>query len=195
MSANSRLEKVGLITFVDGQLGSGKSYVAVALAHDFAQKTGLPVFANFQLRLPTATVVRTWQQVCSIRDGLFVWDESHLDIDSRTFATNVTVTPWLTQTRKLGVQLIVVSQSIDQVDIRMRRLTDVLIRCEAVAFGTERGTRLNVFAMQPSPVLKSRRVLRHSSSVYALYDTRQLIIPLSGRIPPVSDLYSLLSSE
>ncbi len=176
------------IIAIDGGLGAGKSYLGVMLLYD-EFLLGRPVYSNSDVRF--ATRVATWEQVCSIRDGVFLWDEAHLDIDSRMFGSNVSTTPWLTQTRKLGVDIVYVTQNIDQVDIRLRRLTDVLIRCNKVSddFGN-RGTRFIVVELQPSPRIISDSTLAHSPFYYSLYDSYGLVLPLTGKIPSLESLFS-----
>lgn len=173
-----------MIIFIDGGLGSGKSLTAVWLAAQEAQK-GRAVYANFPCTF--ATRVTSWDEVVRIRAGVFLWDESHLDIDGRRFMKNVNVTPWLTQTRKLGVDLIVISQDFGQVDTRLRNLTDLLIRCEKLLEGGRRGTRFVVVDVFNARIT-SRSVLWHAPELYALYDTYALVLPLTGDIPPLGAL-------
>lgn len=175
------------ICAIDGTLGSGKSYSAVDLAYR-EYLNGRPIFANFDLAFGRR--IRSWLEVVSIRDGLFVWDEAHLDLDSRQFSS-MSCTPWLTQTRKLGVDLVYCSQDFGQVDKRLRDLTDVLIRCSAVSSLGRRGTRMLVLALHPAPRLTSDKLVMHSPAIYSMYDTRQLIVPLSGKMPSLDDLLLL----
>lgn len=173
-----------MIVFIDGGLGSGKSLTAVWLA-SLEASSGRPVYTNFPCTFSQR--VSSWSEVVAIRSGVFVWDESHLDIDSRRFMRNVSFTPWLTQTRKLGVDLIVISQDFGQVDARMRNLTDVLIRCEKVIDSGHRGTRYTVIDVFRSRIT-ARSTLWHSPDLYALYDTFALVLPLSGEVPPLGAL-------
>lgn len=172
------------IVFIDGGLGSGKSLTAVWLAYQEAQQ-GRQIYTNFPCTF--ATRVTSWAEVVRIRSGVFVWDESHLDIDGRRFMKNVAVTPWLTQTRKLGVDLLVISQDFGQVDTRLRQLTDILIRCEKVLDGGVRGTRYTAISVFRSKIT-ARSVLWHSPELYALYDSYALVLPLDGDIPSLGAL-------
>lgn len=176
-----------MIIIVDGGLGAGKTYSAVALACE-AMAQGRPVYANFHIG--GAVYVDSWAGFMRVRDGVLVWDEAHLDIDSREFASNVAITPWLTQLRKLGVDLIVVSQNIDQVDKRLRRLGDRLLRCEAVVSAGGRSTRVYVVDLFASTVLRTV-VVKHDQRVYARFNSRELVKPLSGRPLPLGALDSL----
>lgn len=174
-----------MLIVIDGGLGSGKSYTAVALATEMAAARGLPLGANFPL--VGGTYLTSWRDFMSWRDGILIWDEAHQDIDSREFSKNVAITPWLTQIRKLGVDLFVVSQDIGQLDKRLRNLADRLLRCEPIVEGAERGTKLYVvdlFTMR----LTNTVVIRHSPSVYARYATRKLIRPFTGRPLTIDEL-------
>lgn len=173
-----------MIIVVDGGLGAGKTYTAVSLALD-ALRAGTPVAANFHI--VGAAFLSSWPEFMSFRDGVLVWDEAHLDIDSREFAHNVSITPWLTQLRKLGVHLVVISQNIDQVDKRLRRLSDRLIRCERVQGVDYAASRLLVIDLFSARILRDV-IVRHDVRVYASYNTRELVRPLVGKPLPLGAL-------
>lgn len=176
-----------MIVGIDGGLGSGKTYTAVWLAAQEA--SARPIFANFDLAI--ATRVWTWRELCALRSGMFLWDEAHLDIDSRMFGSNVSVTPWLTQTRKLGMDIVYMTQSYDQVDKRLRNLTDVLIRCSrVVAADSRRGTRMMVINIFEQKVVTDA-IMAHDTGIYALYDTHQMVIPLQGTMPTLAELVEM----
>lgn len=175
-----------MIICIDGGLGSGKTYTAVELArHEYL--AGRRIFANFGL--PFAQRVASWYEAVAIRDGVFIMDEAHLNLDSREFAKNVSVTPWLTQLRKLGVDLMYISQDFGQVDKRLRDLTDILVRCYALANNSARATRRITIRLHPLPgTLLSDSIALHDQSIYTLFNTRELILPLYGKIPSIEEL-------
>lgn len=180
---------------VTGNMGAGKSLTGVLFTFD-DYRAGRPTMSNGPLCFPAqpgcVPPVRasTWEQVVSFRNGTFLWDESHLDIDSREFSKNVDVTGWLTQIRKMGVNLIYITQSWDQVDKRIRNLTDMLIQCEKVEDASgRRGTRiLSVDVVRAR--LTSKSLLWHEPWMYSLYNTRAPVLPLEGKIPPLRVVYA-----
>lgn len=180
------------ITAIDGGLGAGKTYTMIALAYD-EYLAGRPVFANFPCAF--AHRLRSWSEWCAVRSGVLMWDESHLDIDSRSFGSNVAVTPWLTQLRKLSVELLYTTQNFGQVDVRLRNLSDRLIRCTGQRYEDgSRATELMVISLFPEPSLVNQVVLPHSPMLYGLYDTLSVVLPLSGKIPPLEVAFADLIS-
>lgn len=172
-----------MIVCIDGGLGSGKTYTGVWLAWS-EYLAGQSVYTNFDCSFGRR--ISTWEELTSLRDGVFIWDETHIDMDSRNFSANQAVTPWLTQVRKLRLQLIYISQDISQVDIRVRKLTDVLIRCSAIGGAGVRGTELTVIRLHPEPAeITSQSVLPHDPAIYRLYDTLCVVTPFRGKIPPL----------
>lgn len=174
-----------MIVAIDGGLGAGKSYTGAWLAYQ-EHLSGRPVYSNAPIVF--AHRVSSWQALMSIRFGMFVWQEAHLDIDSRAFATNQSITPWLTQTRKLGVDIVYDTQNFGQVDKRLRDLTDILIRCSKITGEGGRGTRLVVVDLFNERIM-SDTILMHSQEVYKLYDSYALILPLVGKVPSLAEIY------
>lgn len=179
---------------VTGGLGAGKSLTSVLLAYD-EHLRGQPVISNGPLQFPVVDGlvpprrVESWLDVVSFRSGTFLWDESHLDIDSREFQRHVGITAWITQLRKLGVNLLYVTQSWDQVDKRLRNLTDKLLLCSPLFDGEARGTEVLTI-----DVFRERKlgkvVIRHQDWMYGLYDSYAPIFPLSGKIPDLRSIWS-----
>lgn len=164
-----------MIVGITGGLGSGKTLVASYLA-TCESRRGRPVWSNYPVYC--ATLVRSWSEVVSLESGVVVLDEVHVDIDSRSFGNNVEVTSFLLQTRKLDLDLIYTSQSLHQVDKRLRDITDIVMMCERVLSPDgSRASRVVVIDLT-SVTVRTRFVLAHSPELYALYDTKARVYPL-----------------
>lgn len=169
------------IAAIMGKLGSGKTYTAVMLARQ-EHLAGRAVYANSHITF--ARQIVSWPELVSLRHGLFIWTEAHLDLDSRQAHKHVGITAWLTQVRKLGIDIIYDTQDFGQVDVRLRNLTDMLLLCSpASGSGGRRGTRLQVFDLFDNR-RRSDSIYEHSPDVYALYNSWERILPLAGEIPP-----------
>lgn len=164
-----------MIIGVTGGLGSGKTLLASYLAWSEYLR-GRPVWANYALHC--ATQLKSWSELVALESGVVVLDEIHVEIDSRAFSTNVDATSFLLQTRKLDLDLIYTSQSFDQVDKRMRHITDLLGMCERLEFPNHvRASKVTLISMASLEVVR-RMTLRHTPELYALYDTRARVFPL-----------------
>lgn len=163
-----------MILCVIGGLGSGKTLLMSALAHR-QQLAGRVVAANYALR--GAMIFRYWDELFSFSEGVYAWDEAHVDVDSRLFAQNIEATSWFLQTRKAGLDLYLTTQSFDQVDLRVRNMVDLLILMEKWGAGRSRFSVIDGFSGR----LKRRGIFLHRPELYGLYDTRQRVERLQKR--------------
>lgn len=172
-----------MITVFMGGLGSGKTLcMSVFAAADMGR--GMRVCANYPLR--GAEKVDTWEQLYAFDNGVFCWDEAHVDMDSREFAKNIESSSWILQTRKDGVSLNLTTQHFDQIDKRIRNIADMLVICEKLVSSQRRGTRLQVINLFDMKIVK-KAVLWHSPELYATYDTKAKVHPLyRANLPPAS---------
>jgi hypothetical protein len=107
-----------------GALRSGKTLGAVRLANLLSRRHNLPIVSNIPV-VGMAERISTLEQVQSLRNVVFVWDEVQASLDSREFAqaASVTLTRDLIMWGKRGIILLYTSPAFKTVDVRLRRLT------------------------------------------------------------------------
>lgn len=120
-----------VITLV-GRRGSGKSTTTTALAKEYSNN-GVTVFCNYKLKgIPYIEVdpddLSTFPDW--LRDGVLILDEAHAKLDAYDFfkTTVKDASLFVTQTRKLKITLILVTQNWLQLPVRFRRLTDYVFQ-------------------------------------------------------------------
>ena len=179
---------------VVGRMGAGKTFF-MAWCAVRALSEGRVVFSNFRLRgsVPFSewsesggrvVLVRSWSEVLAAPDGaLVLLDEMHLWWPSDAKRVPVSLAAWLSQLRKRRLTVVWSSQDWAFVGRRVRRLT----------FGVWEGQPLggrSVYSQYPPqgydqsfrsrPKRSARMVLRHSRAVREIYDTREIVLGLSG---------------
>lgn len=126
--------------FYYGDVGSGKTLRAVMDAYfDFC--SGRQIWSNIDtLKLPQVYIT-AYDLINIIIDPninisnepakTLIIDETHTQADSRTSSSwiNRHLTYFFSQSRKMGFNVIYVSQFLTGYDIRMRQLTKEVIRC------------------------------------------------------------------
>lgn len=169
-----------MIIICQGPLGSGKTLTMSTVAEMFHYRTGLALYANYGLS--NAHNINSFETLFNLRNGIVAIDEFHVLIDSRMFKAEkqIQTTHWLLQTRKKSLIILGTSQDIDQVDLRLRRVVDVLIDCKKVGgLGNLRTLATMWYPVGTDIwVKKGVRMLDHSPFMYSLYDTYQEINPL-----------------
>ena len=207
----------GLVHLIEGRRGRGKSYGLTYWLYSVL-KHKIPVAANFSLDLyrmsirlavegvfPRASLaydwlesggfrlLRSWDDVFSQVDSVVAFDEAHHYVDSRAFKdTPPEFLQWVQQSRKMGLTLLFASQSFEFLDVRVRRLADILWQARVVPGQNGVPREFYYYGLDPWSKGFSDEVLRDRadyvmrlpfrSEVAALYDTLEIIQPPSGRI-------------
>jgi hypothetical protein len=163
-----------MIIGITGKMGSGKTLLMSLFGFFFSEI--VPVYANYSTIF--AHPLKSLKQLFSIEKGVVLIDEIHLQIDSRSWygKKQIQFTHWLNQTRKKNLLLIYTSQHFKQVDVRLRRATDLLI--QAVSF---RNFFKYIF-IEPNTgiilkVLKANK--EKMKEFYNIYNTFEFIHPLT----------------
>lgn len=125
-----------IIRIFSGLPGSGKSYHATLEILDWVQKGG-QVYTNanidFRDTFPKLNCfsVKRFDDIKDFkyfRNSLIVYDEGHIGLDSRDWKTlEHSERVLLSQLRKIGNKLIVISQDFDRVDTVVRDLTSLCV--------------------------------------------------------------------
>lgn len=163
-----------MIVCIVGGLGSGKTLLMSALV-DGERARGRVVAANYALR--GALRFAWWEDLWAFRQGVYAWDEAHVDCDARLFAQNVEATSWFLQTRKLGLDLVMTTQSFEQIDLRLRQMVDCLILMSKLRAGVSVATVVDAFTMR----IRRKALFHHSSELYGLYDSMATVERLRRR--------------
>lgn len=205
----------GRIHLVEGRRGRGKSYLMTYWAFQ-AWRNRVPVLTNFSIDLYRASILLAvrgvfprasvayewltsigWKQIASWDDAfqaLDCWvflDEAHHYVDARSFKdTPREFLAWLQQSRKVGVSVVFASQSFEFLDVRVRRLSDVLWQARVVPGKDGFPKEFYYYGLDPwlqgygEDVIRDRAdyVMRvpFDLSVARLYDTLELIQPPTG---------------
>jgi hypothetical protein len=113
---------VAKIVCCTGDFGSGKSNFASFLGVELARSRRCPLWANYSLlgSLPVRSVV----ELFDCKRGVLVLDELHDTIDSRSSSgmANAGFLEWFMQCRKQESDVLFMTQVLDQVDKRVRRM-------------------------------------------------------------------------
>jgi len=114
----------------DGQLGSGKTLGAVVFANYLKSKSPNTVlYSNFGMKnAKEFTSLRHFLEVAGNPSSIIVLDEAHVDLDARSFNSNhvkfITATSFYL--RKIRATLILTSPLFENLDSRIRAITNVL---------------------------------------------------------------------
>lgn len=167
------------ITVIMGNMGSGKTYLASVLGYA-AACSGMDVYANYGLTCAVERI-RTYERLAEVRKGLLILDEASFIIDSREFAKNVGLTKWAVLTRKRGLELLLLTQHFDNLDTRIRKITDGLIVMSKrnPIYGVNR-SQMQCFATYPNLRRVKSSLLLHSPLIYSMYDTTDEDVLLTG---------------
>jgi hypothetical protein len=167
-----------MIIGITGKMGSGKTLLMSIFGY-FFRFLEIPVFANYSMdyRLGVETI-SSLKDLIEIENGVILIDEIHLNIDSRQWyrEKDIKFTHWVNQTRKRNLILIYTSQHFKQVDVRLRRATDLLIHC------LNFGTHFKFLFIDPTTetLLKILRMEKEKAKpFYQIYNTFEFIYPLN----------------
>lgn len=111
-----------------GELGSGKTLALTYLAWSNWFKKKKRIFSNYTLYGIPFTPVKTLPSLDKMKEGFFAGDELWLWVDSRATKNekNRLVSSILLKSRKRGITIAYTTQSIHQVEKRIRDVTDFI---------------------------------------------------------------------
>ena len=167
------------IIAVVGSMGSGKTLLMTYLAfQDF--KDGRNVFSNYGLKFKFEPFNRKFLENYSndgsgLMDCTVCADEFHIWFDSRNSMSKSSkmISYMINQCRKRSVDFMFTTQTIEQVDIRLRRAISLIAYPKLYQVDKKRFT-LKVKYVYPSGV--SRVVLyKDIQEIFKLYDTNEII--------------------
>lgn len=164
----------GTIIAFCGLLGSGKTLAMTYFALR-ELRVGRRVRANYDTscfeRLENLPQLYTSEQC------VLCMDEFQVNIDSRNFSKNQQFTYWLLLIRKLGVTLIYTTQHINQVDLRLRQITNFIFWCYPHRPGFSKIDVLRYGGADEAYLIRS--FVLDQRPIYGLYDTYDKRVALS----------------
>ncbi|TRM08813.1 ATPase [Lentibacillus cibarius] len=169
--------------FIQGGLGSGKTFMMSLLAHYWKQKTEkngghVSLFSNYELAdsFPM-THYTDWYKVAEAQGSIICWDEAQMAFSNRKWSKygQGIATEVLMFTRKMQSVQIYCSPSINNVDSRIRQIVEILITMRKVG---NSGFQLHFKDYQTGqfmhtqfiPMWKAKRVFK-----LQLYDTFNMV--------------------
>ena len=160
-----------MLIAICGNLGWGKTLTLTAIGK-IAQLGGYRIFSNYPVKYPF-TFIKNPEAIEKVKEGIFLGDELWLWLDSRTSPSkrNMFISKILLKSRKRKFHVLYTTQSLMQIDIRIRRITDVFLLpkfipphwCKISFYGQE-GKRYR------SPLTFDAR------PIYPMYDTSYEIL-------------------
>lgn len=166
-----------------GDIGQGKTCSMVAYAYAMHKK-GYEIYANFRLNFPfryltLADILRYYEEETAFKNTIFLIDEIHMLIDSRTAMTrrNMIISYFILQTRKKGVILMWTSQHYHQVEKRLRASTDAFVECYHKSKSGQSFV-LNIFNIVKTNRIITKKIMFNPVPIYDLYNTYEIIKPI-----------------
>lgn len=169
--------------FIQGPLGSGKTFLMSLLAHHWQQKaaaTGaeIELFSNYHLSAAKQMDhYENWYEVAEAQGSIVCWDEAQMAFSNRKWSKygQGVATEIMMYTRKMKSVQIYCSPSIRNVDSRIRQIVEVLIDVRKIG---KKGFTIRFTDYQTGefmhqqflPMFKAKRVFKLN-----LYDTYQMV--------------------
>lgn len=162
----------------DGQLGSGKTLGAVLFANYLKSKSPDTVlYSNFDMKgAESFTSLDDFFKVAQNPSSVIVLDEAHVDLDSRSFNTNHV--KFLTATsfylRKIRATLIMTSPLFENLDSRIRTITNVLV----LVSKDKHYFYYEMYEPNTLAYITTKKVKQEIAFDLNLYDTNAIVSPL-----------------
>lgn len=169
--------------FIQGPLGSGKTFIMSTLAHHWREKVrqlggDVLLFSNYGLKDSYDMDHYTdWYKVAEAQGSICCWDEAQMAFSNRKWSKygNTIATEIMMFTRKMKSVQMYCSPSINNVDSRIRQIVEVLIDVRKIG---DKGFKLRFTDYQTGefmhtqflPMWKAKRIFKLN-----LYDTYQMV--------------------
>lgn len=161
-----------------GRMGAGKTLNMVKWAVLFSELTGRKIYSQIKINHKNWISFSDFRELEEVRHAIILFDEIHTLFDSRKWDSKLQqkFTYWFTQTRKMYNTIFYTSQTLDQLEKRVRNNTQFVVLCTK---DRKRGEMFESFyntefGFSQAQFL-SRKVFTKPELIYNLYDTRQLI--------------------
>lgn len=164
------------IVGIQGPIGSGKTTCLTYFALQEALVLKKPIYANYHFtELPSTymtfddLMMRMESKFDFMRAGIFL-TEAHIWLDSRMSASKLSrlMTYFVLQTGKQDINLYYDTQDFGQVDIRLRRMTDIAIHI------VKKQGNLHKIKIKDMHTGKTRNGVINGASIYPHFNTREI---------------------
>lgn len=163
-----------------GYLGSGKTLGATIFSKFFQEESGCALYSNCGIAdSKPFTSLDDFKQIAQESSSILVLDEAHMDLDARSFNSNHV--KFFTQIsyylRKLRCTLIITSPSFDDLDSRIRGVTNIL----ATVTKSRDYFTYTLYDIQSERYLKNYKINKSQALSIAsqLYDTAAMVTPVA----------------
>lgn len=169
--------------FIQGPLGSGKTFLMSLLAHHWKSKTEaaggkVGLFSNYHLSgAQQMDRYEDWYKVADAQGSIVCWDEAQMAFSNRKWSRygQGVATEIMMYTRKMKSVQIYCSPSINNVDSRIRQIVEVLIDVRKIG---KKGFSIRFTDYQTGqfmhsqflPMFKAQKIFK-----LKLYDTYQMV--------------------
>lgn len=162
---------------IAGALGSGKTlFMTRCLYKEHKKNVNKDIATNYNLhgiKYRFIDAKELFDLKKSLQDTILGIDEMHIFLDCRDASRNKQMTHFILQTRHLGVHLYFTTQDISQVDIRLRRMLDILVYCTQTHI--ENFFKVKIIDYRDTLSITANTFIFDGSPYYDMYDTRELI--------------------
>jgi len=159
---------------VVGPLGHGKTLGMTSMGMLMSELFEVPLGANYPIKAKNFTLIESLEDLWAFKGGVLLLDEFWLSFDSRSSSSNVVLSRWINQTRKRHVVVFYTTQSMAQIDKRLRNVTDLVLSCEK----RKDGFHMTFIEYQTVRLGRQFRMTR-PELFYGAYDTDNVIDVLS----------------
>jgi hypothetical protein len=152
-----------------GMFGSGKTAWSCFLAKTLSERRGgVPIWCNFDLRLPQARKVYRFSELYDCIGGVVLLDELQGTVHARRSNKNLEFLAWFDQCRKQDSDVIVITQALHKIDIIVREMIEIGYDCVNMGGEVSKVTPIDLARERVRPAFYFDR--RQS---FGLYDHRQ----------------------
>lgn len=165
-----------MIIAYTGKLGSGKTLSMTKQLYEDHKNDKSEIFTNYGLKFPhkllDASFMKDFKSLNLTHCSVGV-DEFHVFMDSRSSArkSNRLISYFILQTRKRDTHLYYTTQFFNQVDKRLRNITDIIVECKSL---TVQGEKYIISTMTTREGKRYRTSFK-ASDYFKLYDTNEVI--------------------
>lgn len=169
--------------FIQGPLGSGKTFLMSLLAHHWKEKVArygghIELFSNYGLKDSYPMSHYTdWYKVAQAQGSIVCWDEAQMAFSNRKWSRygSTLATEVLMFTRKMQSVQIYCSPSIKNVDSRIRDIVEVLVNVRKVG---DKGFSLHFTDYQTGEFMQKQFIPMFKAKLIfkaALYDSFNMV--------------------
>jgi hypothetical protein len=172
-------EREKMLIGITGSLGSGKTlYMTRCLYKEKLKREDCRLITNYKLNeVPFEYIDASelFEMKEKLKNTIIGIDEFHIFLDSRSSLTKKSklLTYFILQSRHLGVHLYFTTQDIGQVDIRLRRMLDLLVYCRKTY--VDDYFKIRLIDYRDTMDIKQNEFIFHGQPYYDLYDTTEIV--------------------